>query len=104
MRSSHCHERSWPLLSGAMTRLVRSCMALCGSVRELCLKTAEERELSEAQSQAVAQLVLEALARRRMSRKNVDADFEKAIEKALVLGKSKDAIYLPGWCGPASDD
>ena len=32
------------------------------------------------------------------------ADFEKAIEKALALAKSKDAVYLPGWCGPASDD
>ena len=28
----------------------------------------------------------------------------EALEKALALGKSKDAIYLPGWCGPASDD
>jgi hypothetical protein len=34
----------------------------------------------------------------------VDADFEKAIEEALGFAKSKDAIYLPGWCGPASDD
>jgi hypothetical protein len=42
--------------------------------------------------------------RGKMSRKSVDADFEKAIEKALALAKSKDAIYLPGWCGPASDD
>lgn len=42
--------------------------------------------------------------RRRMSRKTVEADFEKAIEQALALGKSKDAIYLPGWCGPAGDD
>ncbi len=24
--------------------------------------------------------------------------------RALALAKSKDAIYLPGWCGPASDD
>ena len=42
--------------------------------------------------------------RRKMSRKSVEDDFEKAIEKALALAKSKDAIYLPGWCGPASDD
>jgi hypothetical protein len=42
--------------------------------------------------------------RRKMSRKSVDADFEKAMEKALAFAKSKDAIYLPGWCGPASDD
>lgn len=42
--------------------------------------------------------------RRRMSRKTVDKDFAKAIEQALSLGKSKDAIYLPGWCGPVDDD
>jgi hypothetical protein len=42
--------------------------------------------------------------RRRMSGKSVDENFAKAIEKALALAKSKDAIYLPGWCGPASDD
>jgi hypothetical protein len=42
--------------------------------------------------------------RRKMSRKSVEADFDKAIEKALALAKSKDAIYLPGWCGAASDD
>jgi hypothetical protein len=42
--------------------------------------------------------------RERISRKGVEADFEKAIEKALALAKSKDAVYLPGWCGPASDD
>jgi hypothetical protein len=42
--------------------------------------------------------------RRRLSRKSVVADFEKAIGKALALANGKDAIYLPGWCGPASDD
>jgi hypothetical protein len=42
--------------------------------------------------------------RRKMPRKSVDADFEKAIEKALGFAKSKDAVYLPGWCGAASDD
>jgi hypothetical protein len=42
--------------------------------------------------------------RRRMSRKVVDKDFEKAMEKALALARSKDAIYLPGWCGPADED
>jgi hypothetical protein len=35
---------------------------------------------------------------------HVEADFEKTLEKALALAKSKDAVYLPGWCGPASDD
>ena len=42
--------------------------------------------------------------RRRLSRKSVEDNFEKAIEKALALAKGKDAVYLPGWCGPASDD
>lgn len=44
------------------------------------------------------------LFRRRLSTKEVAADFAKALEKALAIAKSKDAIYLPGWCGPASDD
>ncbi|HXO72559.1 MAG TPA: chromosome partitioning protein ParB, partial [Bradyrhizobium sp.] len=26
------------------------------------------------------------------------------IEKALAFAKSKDAVYLPGWCGAATDD
>ena len=42
--------------------------------------------------------------RRRMTGKNVNENFSKALEKALALAKSKDAVYLPGWCGPASDD
>ena len=42
--------------------------------------------------------------RRRMSGRNVNDNFSKAMEKGLALVKSKDAIYLPGWCGPASDD
>ena len=42
--------------------------------------------------------------RRRLSRKVVDGDLEKAVEKALDLARNKDAVYLPGWCGPASDD
>ncbi|MGX7741829.1 ParB-like protein [Rhodopseudomonas parapalustris] len=41
--------------------------------------------------------------RRRLSRKSVTANFQNAAEKALALAKSKDAIYLPGWCGPAAD-
>jgi hypothetical protein len=43
------------------------------------------------------------LFRRRIPRRAVDNDFADAVEKALALAKSKDAIYLPGWCGPASD-
>ena len=42
--------------------------------------------------------------RRKMSRKSVDENFSKSLEKALAFAKSKDAVYLPGWCGPASDD
>jgi hypothetical protein len=42
--------------------------------------------------------------RRKMSSKSVNQNFSKAMEKSLALAKSKDAIYLPGWCGPASDD
>jgi hypothetical protein len=42
--------------------------------------------------------------RRRLTRKSVEANFGKSVEKALALAKSKDAVYLPGWCGPASDD
>ena len=41
--------------------------------------------------------------RRRLARKMVEADFAKAMEKGLDLAKGQDAIYLPGWCGPASD-
>jgi hypothetical protein len=38
--------------------------------------------------------------RRRMKRKDVEADFEAAIEQALQFAKSSDADFLPGWCGP----
>jgi hypothetical protein len=42
--------------------------------------------------------------RRQIGRKVVEDHFSKALEKALEAAKSHDAIYLPGWCGPASDD
>ena len=42
--------------------------------------------------------------RRRVKRKTVERDFERAVEKALQLAKSMDADYLPGWCGPAPED
>jgi hypothetical protein len=42
--------------------------------------------------------------RRRMKRKAVEADFDRAIEKALQLAKSVDANYLPGWCGPVPEE
>lgn len=38
--------------------------------------------------------------RRRMKRKLVENDFDRAIEKALQLAKGVEANYLPGWCGP----
>jgi hypothetical protein len=41
--------------------------------------------------------------RRRMKRKMVEADFDRAIAKALQLAKSSDADHLPGWCGPAPE-
>jgi hypothetical protein len=41
--------------------------------------------------------------RRKIPRKAVEANFEKAMEKSLAFAKSKDAVYLPGWCGPADD-
>ena len=42
--------------------------------------------------------------RRKLPRKSVEDNFAKAIEKGLACVRSKDAIYLPGWCGPATDD
>ena len=41
--------------------------------------------------------------RRRLSRKGVEQNFDKSLERALALSKDKAAIYLPGWCGPATD-
>ena len=35
--------------------------------------------------------------RRKISKRTVQSDFAKALERALSVGKSKDAIYLPGW-------
>jgi len=42
--------------------------------------------------------------RRRLRRKDVDHDFEAAMRESLKLAKGLDANYLPGWCGPVSDD
>ncbi len=42
--------------------------------------------------------------RRRVKRKLIVNDFERAVEKALQLAKSEDANYLPGWCGPVPED
>jgi hypothetical protein len=42
--------------------------------------------------------------RRRVKRKLVESDFNRALEQALQLAKSMDADYLPGWCGPVPED
>lgn len=42
--------------------------------------------------------------RRRIGRDAVDGDFPRALEQALTLAKSEAANYLPGWCGPVSED
>jgi hypothetical protein len=42
--------------------------------------------------------------RRRLKRKMVEDDFNRALEEALELAKSKAADYLPGWCGPAPEE
>jgi hypothetical protein len=42
--------------------------------------------------------------RRRIKRKFVESDFDRALETALKLAKGPDAVYLPGWCGPTTDD
>jgi hypothetical protein len=40
--------------------------------------------------------------RRRIKRKSVEQDFDRALKNALVLAKSEEADYLPGWCGPVA--
>jgi hypothetical protein len=42
--------------------------------------------------------------RRKISRKAVEENFSKAMENALELAKSEQAVYLPGWCGPHAED
>ena len=42
--------------------------------------------------------------RRQMPRKSVEQDFGRAVEKALELAKSKQAVYLPGWSGPHAEE
>jgi hypothetical protein len=41
--------------------------------------------------------------RRRMKRKTVEHEFARAVERAMELAKSRDADYLPGWCGPSPE-
>jgi hypothetical protein len=42
--------------------------------------------------------------RRRIKRKAIESDFAHALESALQLAKSKEANFLPGWCGPIPED
>jgi hypothetical protein len=41
--------------------------------------------------------------RRRLKRRDVEDHFDKMAEQALALAKSRDADYLPGWCGPVEE-
>jgi len=41
--------------------------------------------------------------RRKIKRKAVEADFSVAMKRALLLARSEEAEYLPGWCGPKAD-
>lgn len=42
--------------------------------------------------------------RRRIKRKAVEDNFDHALESALQMARSKDANFLPGWCGPSPED
>jgi hypothetical protein len=42
--------------------------------------------------------------RRRVKRKLIESDFDRALEKAIQLAKSENAGYLPGWCGPLPEE
>jgi hypothetical protein len=42
--------------------------------------------------------------RRRLKRKMIQHDFDRAVEKALQLARSMEADYLPGWCGPVPEE
>lgn len=42
--------------------------------------------------------------RRRIKRKLVEGHFDRALEQALQDAKSQAANYLPGWCGPVTED
>lgn len=42
--------------------------------------------------------------RRKVSRKLVEDDFDEALKEAMEHAKTQDAIYLPGWCGPADEE
>jgi hypothetical protein len=40
--------------------------------------------------------------RRRIKRRRIEEDFGETMERALMLAKSSEANYLPGWCGPVA--
>jgi hypothetical protein len=42
--------------------------------------------------------------RRRIKRKAVEDNFAHAVERALQIAKSREADYLPGWCGASPDE
>jgi hypothetical protein len=42
--------------------------------------------------------------RRRIRRKAVEDDFDHALERALQIARSREADYLPGWCGPLPEE
>ena len=42
--------------------------------------------------------------RRRIKRRLIERDFDRALITAMKLATSQEAIYLPGWGGPASLD
>jgi hypothetical protein len=42
--------------------------------------------------------------RTRIKRKLVELDFDRALIIAMKFAKGQEAIYLPGWCGPTSQD
>jgi hypothetical protein len=42
--------------------------------------------------------------RRQIALKPVQKDFSRATEEALELAKRPPANYLPGWCGPVTEE
>ena len=41
--------------------------------------------------------------RRRIRRKDVERDFDLALERAMTMARTEEADYLPGWCGPVAE-
>ena len=41
--------------------------------------------------------------RRRIARKDADEHFGEALKDSLILARSREADYLPGWCGPTNE-